>query len=474
MRNSFPISSAASPTSTSSTSTPKSFDISITNSANMESEERPSKIRKIGTDADEALVTETAPSAVMQNDLQKKAAEVPSEVSGMQDAAPEEHTGKIGQDEELPVPDAVAPLASASTNGDQQDPPLSKSQQKKLKRKAEWEAKREDRKVERKVKLQAKRERKRDERQQLIEQGVPLPTPTKAIYKRATQLPVTILIDCNFDELMHDGERTSLGSQITRSYSDNKNSQFRAHLTICSFGGKLKERFDTVMASQYKLWKGVRTFETGFVETAEKAKNWMSSEKGGELGGVFAKYAVLDEEATRKLKAEGEIVYLSSEASEDLWELKPYSTYIIGGLVDKNREKGICHRRATKAGIRTAKLPIGEYMDMASRKVLATNHVNEILMRWLECGDWGEAFFKVMPKRKGGTLKTARGADENGEEDGPADNGADENEPNNGEGGVSLSQHTPADGEADRGSEPIEQREEPTAEVAIAGKLRPS
>ena len=440
----------------------------------MESEERPAKIRKLSNSATDTMVAEIASPQVLENDLQEKAADVPSEVAEMPDAAPGEHAGKDNQEQELPVPDAVAPLASTSTNGDQPDPPLSKSQQKKLKRKAEWEAKREDRKVERKVKLQAKRERKREERQELIEKGIPLPTPTKAIYKRATQLPVTILIDCNFDELMHDGERTSLGSQITRSYSDNKNSQFRAHLTICSFGGKLKERFDTVMAGQYKLWKGVRTFDTGFVETAEKAKEWMSGDKGGKLAGVFAKYADLDEEATQKLKDEGEIVYLSSEASEDLWELKPYSTYIIGGLVDKNREKGICHRRATNAGIRTAKLPIGEFMDMASRKVLATNHVNEILMKWLDCGDWGEAFFKVMPKRKGGTLKTARDADENGEEDGPADDGSDESEPDNEAGGVPLSQHTPTNGKADHVSGPIQEQGGAVAEVASAGDSRPS
>ncbi|KAK5396728.1 tRNA (guanine(9)-N(1))-methyltransferase, partial [Exophiala xenobiotica] len=44
-------------------------------------------------------------------------------------------------------------------------------------------------------------------------------------------------------------------------------------------------------------------------------------------------------------------------------------------------------------------------MDMQSRKVLTTNHVVEIMIRWLECGDWGEAFMKVIPKRKGGKLR---------------------------------------------------------------------
>jgi tRNA (guanine9-N1)-methyltransferase len=73
--------------------------------------------------------------------------------------------------------------------------------------------------------------------------------------------------------------------------------------------------------------------------------------------------------------------------------------------VDRNREKGLCYNRAREYKIRTAKLPIGEYMAMQSRYVLNTNQVVEIMAKWLECGDWGKAFLDVIPKRKGGTLK---------------------------------------------------------------------
>ena len=53
---------------------------------------------------------------------------------------------------------------------------------------------------------------------------------------------------------------------------------------------------------------------------------------------------------------------------------------------------------------------------MQSRQVLATNHVVEIMLRWLETGSWADAFMAVMPKRKGGTLKDKAGEDENVED----------------------------------------------------------
>lgn len=99
-----------------------------------------------------------------------------------------------------------------------------------------------------------------------------------------------------------------------------------------------------------------------------------------------------------------DVVYLTSESPYTLQRLEPHTSYVIGGLVDKNREKGLCYRRAREKGIRTARLPIGEFMVLKSRQILATNHVVEIMLKWLECEDWGEAFMAVIPKRKGGKL----------------------------------------------------------------------
>ncbi|KAF2751674.1 hypothetical protein M011DRAFT_463186 [Sporormia fimetaria CBS 119925] len=366
----------------------------------MESEERPAKIRKLGHGAEPSTsgVTDDTLASVQQGEKPESQHEevVKNDVQGEEETVLEN---------------------SQPENGDPAAPKLSKSAMKKLARHEKWESGREDRKAKRKEKMKAKRERVREERRQQAAQesadGTPVPAAPGRRVEKGTKVPITIIFDCDFEDLMHDSEMKSLGLQITRSYSDNRKAKFQTHLAVSSFGGKMKERFDGILAKQYTSWKDVRFFSEDFVEVAEKAKEWMSGPRGGAVAGA------LSEDAEVKDEEEGEIVYLSSESDVTLDRLKPNSTYIIGGLVDHNRYKGHCYKRAVDRGIKTAKLPIGEFLRMKDRKVLVTNHVLEIMLKWLEFGDWGKAFIEVLPKRKGGVLKSeaesAQEADE-GEE----------------------------------------------------------
>ena len=337
-------------------------------------------------------------------------------------------------------------------DGEQSEPKISKHQQKKLRRKEQWEASRDLRKAKRKEKLIAKRERKRTERdaagKEREEEGKgfagrdadnsrgrrrPFRQPT-------TLLPITFVLDCSYDDLMLEKERISLASQITRSYSDNSRASYHGHLVVTSFDKLLKERFDTVLSKMHENWKGVRFMQEDFVHAAEAAKEWMSPQKGEQQeGNTYNKMAGMFTEKGDAKPEDGEVVYLSSDSLETLTELKPYSTYIIGGLVDKNRHKGICYKKAMERGIRTAKLPIGDYIRMASRATLATSHVIEIMLKWLELGDWGVAFMQVIPSRKGGVLKATADINEEAEttehdvvqveeNEGPADGKEDTND----------------------------------------------
>lgn len=289
--------------------------------------------------------------------------------------------------------------------GETTAPTLSKNQLKKLRRREAWDAKADERKAKRKEENAAKKQRKKNLLEEAKKQGKEAEeamrkklASTRQRHHQSTLVPLTFIMDCGFDELMMDKERISLGSQLTRAYSDNSRSKYRVHYVISSFDKQLRERFDTVLKKTYLNWRGVRTMQEDYVHAAEMAKVWMTGPEGGKLAGKL-------EEQSDARPEDGEVVYLSSDSPNTLTELKPHSTYIIGGLVDKNRHKAICYKQATERGIKTAKLPIGEYIQMASRSVLATNHVMEIMLRWLETGDWGEAFMQVIPQRKGGKLK---------------------------------------------------------------------
>lgn len=64
------------------------------------------------------------------------------------------------------------------------------------------------------------------------------------------------------------------------------------------------------------------------------------------------------------------LVYLTTDAKILLEELDLKKVYIVGGLMDCNRWKGITIKKANKQGIQIAKLPIGTYLKMSSSQVL--------------------------------------------------------------------------------------------------------
>ena len=74
------------------------------------------------------------------------------------------------------------------------------------------------------------------------------------------------------------------------------------------------------------------------------------------------------------------------------------------------------HARAQ--GVAHARLPIGEHMQLSSSRVLATNHVVELLLAWGELRDWKGALERVVPlrKRKAQPAGSAREEGDQGEE----------------------------------------------------------
>ncbi|KAK5790421.1 hypothetical protein VI817_007708 [Penicillium citrinum] len=371
----------------------------------MSEDERPRKLPKIGN-TDETTEKELGPAmtgAVPANN--------DSEQTGAQ----------IDNDAALPMIDMSDDGISEKNEAAEDAPKLSKNQQKKLLRQKKWEEQREVRKGKRRELAHKKKEK----RQQMIEEARATGGEeavkevrrqwegTKAKFRRSTLMPLSIIIDCGYDDLMISKERISLSSQLTRVYSDNNRAPWRSNLIFSSFDKLLKERFETAVTC-HKNWKGIKLIPEDFVHAATMAKEFMASSRGGQLTGPFAKYPDAKPE-------DGEVIYLSSDSENTLTELKPYCTYIIGGLVDKNRHKAVCYKNALEKGVKTAKLPISQYIKMSSRAVLTTNHVVDIMLQWLETGDWGEAFMKVLPQRKGGKLLEKGPLDEGNKKTGEAE-----------------------------------------------------
>ncbi|EDK44166.1 hypothetical protein LELG_02345 [Lodderomyces elongisporus NRRL YB-4239] len=256
---------------------------------------------------------------------------------------------------------------------------MSRREWKKQRKEQEHEATKEEYKA-------AEREKRRQQRARRAERMRNDPEYRKLILDRINQeqkdSEVKIVIDCEFDDLMLKKEIISLSNQIKLSYAIMKQSEYNLPIQIASFDKQLKERFDTSLAD-YKKWQGINFTEKKLSELVT-------------------------------LENKDKFVYLTADTEEEVEELKPDHTYIIGGIVDRNRYKNLCADKAKKMGIRVARLPIGKYIKINSRAVLVTSHVYEICCRWFESRNWGIAFNKVLPPRKIANKYPAPAATEEG------------------------------------------------------------
>jgi tRNA (guanine9-N1)-methyltransferase len=92
--------------------------------------------------------------------------------------------------------------------------------------------------------------------------------------------------------------------------------------------------------------------------------------------GVFTRYFQVKfcEEPFEELFAKEKLVFLTSESDNVLEKFEEGNIYVIGGLVDHNHNKGFCYDKAVKLGIKHARLPLSEHIDIKTRTVLTINH----------------------------------------------------------------------------------------------------
>lgn len=247
--------------------------------------------------------------------------------------------------------------------------PLSKKQQKKLRKAEQWEGVK-------KLKRLKEREKYKLKRKEALEKGLPTRTgPSRKALKRnkveQSSNFLRVAIDLEFDDLMTDRDISKCVKQCLRIYTINRRSQqpCKLFLTGITQEGKIHECFKK--NDGYENWD----LEWHFKPHSE----------------VFQK---------------DKIVYLTSDSDEVLEKLEEDTTYIIGGIVDHNHHKGLCFDRAQKNSLKTARLPLNENVDMKTRSVLSTYHVFELMLKVSQGKNWTDAILDTIPMRKGAKPKT--------------------------------------------------------------------
>ncbi len=91
---------------------------------------------------------------------------------------------------------------------------------------------------------------------------------------------------------------------------------------------------------------------------------------------------------------------MSPDGHEELLEVKEKGVcYIIGGLVDKVVKKYATLGRANSLKIKSARLPISNFLKSCKRTALNVDTVATMLSAYLKFKDWEKAFYYTMPKR---------------------------------------------------------------------------
>ncbi|EPQ29564.1 uncharacterized protein PFL1_02783 [Pseudozyma flocculosa PF-1] len=338
-------------------------------------------------------------------------------------------------------------------------PGLSKSAAKKLAKKQYFEETKLDRRrAERDKRKQKKRDQYQQRQQQAAEQGTDAATVGKrkrgkdAAKAKPKRKPfgARLVIDLGFDDLMSEKEVASLGQQVMYLYSSNRTSHRPFDDVILAGRGHVPGSAYVAAASAsapegHKGQQGqtggdptifdspTGTWMEGKMRGVWRAWKGITIRERGGLEGMVAEAvpaAPSETPAADGASTSEDVVYLTADTDDTLTCLEEGKTYVIGGIVDKNRYKGLCSNKAARLGVRRAKLPIteenleeferrlraqGETSQPTAaahdggaakkggyqgRKVLTVNQVVDILLGWTETEDWVEAIGRGIPRRR--------------------------------------------------------------------------
>lgn len=212
-----------------------------------------------------------------------------------------------------------------------------------------------------------------------------------------------LVFDLSFAWCMSAGDTKSTVAQIKFSYSALRRAGFPMSPVITSLVGKdpvgepkegelISDAERRELLSQLQVFEGFKRFS----------------------------FPIHDEHWSTLFPLD-RVVFLTADAEEVLETIESNYVYIVGAFVDHNQHKRLTLDAAERLGVRTARLPIKENIDVSNRcQILTVNHVVELLSYFLTSGsDWKTSLEACLPVRRvhqqmlGSRRKRSRGgADE--------------------------------------------------------------
>jgi len=216
-----------------------------------------------------------------------------------------------------------------------------------------------------------------------------------------------IMVDCGYDPLMTPSEMCSLTKQLAHSYSGVKRVDMRkgcARLILAGLGPSRVEALKKITGvGAWRVYATALPLETllpgAITKAGEEAEVGVGRETAmlppiGDSIGIGSPPPFHDLASLPRDK----VVYLTHDAEEVVWEFKAGVVYVVGGLVDRNRHKGVTASKAAKLGLHVARLPLEETFEADTQgdikegvgmrrkaRVLTTNKCVDLLARM--CGE---------------------------------------------------------------------------------------
>ncbi|MXQ89502.1 hypothetical protein E5288_WYG000930 [Bos mutus] len=218
---------------------------------------------------------------------------------------------------------------------------------------------------------------------------------TLGIYPQHSKRFLRSLIKERLLEAKHSGPRLCIDLSMTNHMSKKELSRL---------AGQIRRLYGSNKKADRPFW----IYLTGFTTDSPLYEECLRMNDG------FSSY-LLDrtEEDCFSLFPLETLVYLTPDSDHALENVDLNKVYILGGLVDESIQKKVTFQKAQEHSVKTARLPIQEYMVKCQNgknyhsEILTINQVFDILSTYFETQNWPEALKKGVSSRKGYVLQNS-------------------------------------------------------------------